>query len=54
MMRYPEKCCSNEKTFLILVMLNASMQRFRTDGYSWCEDFDVELEKIEEQLSELK
>ena len=29
-------------------------QRFRADGYSWCEDFDVELDKIEEQLSELK
>ena len=29
-------------------------QRFRADGYSWCEDFDVELEKIEGQLSELK
>jgi hypothetical protein len=28
-------------------------QQFRTDGYSWCEDFDVELDKIEEQLSEL-
>lgn len=29
-------------------------QQFRTDGYSWCEDFDEELAKIEEQLSELK
>jgi hypothetical protein len=28
-------------------------QQFRADGYSWCEDFDVELDKIEEQLSEL-
>ena len=34
-------------------MLNASMQRFRTDGYSWCEDFDVELDKIDNELGSL-
>lgn len=28
-------------------------QRFRTDGYSWCEDFDVELEKIDNELDSL-
>ena len=29
------------------------MQRFRTDGYSWCEDFDVELDKIDNELDSL-
>ena len=28
-------------------------QRFRTDGYSWCEDFDQELEKIDNELDSL-
>ena len=28
-------------------------QRFRTDGYSWCEDFDVELDKIDNELDSL-
>ena len=28
-------------------------QKYRTDGYSWCEDFDQRLEEIEEQLKAL-
>ena len=28
-------------------------QRFRADGYSWCEDFDVELDKIDNELDSL-
>ena len=28
-------------------------QRFRADGYSWCEDFDQELEKIDNELDSL-
>ena len=35
-------------------MLNASMQRFRADGYLWCEDFDQELDKIDNELDSLK
>ena len=30
------------------------VQRFRTNGYSWNEDFTMEIEKIERQLNELK
>lgn len=52
-MRYPDKVLFKRKTFLIFVMLDASMQRFRTDGYSWCEDFDVELDKIDNELDSL-
>ena len=29
-------------------------QKYRTDGYSWCEDFDQRLEEIEEQLKVLQ
>ena len=28
-------------------------QKYRTDGYSWCEDFDQRLEEIEKQLKAL-
>ena len=28
-------------------------QKYRTDGYSWCDDFDQRLEEIEEQLKAL-
>ena len=28
-------------------------QKYRTDGYSWCEDFDQELEKIDNELDSL-
>lgn len=28
-------------------------QRFRADGYSWCEDFDEELDKIDNELDSL-
>ena len=28
-------------------------QKYRTDGYSWCEDFDQRLEAIEEQIKAL-
>ena len=34
-------------------MHNASMQRFRADGYLWCEDFDQELDKIDNELDSL-
>ncbi len=57
---FGEYCIDRSKSNLSVILTATPEQkeflgpRFRTDGYSWCEDFDVELEKIEEQLSELK
>ena len=57
---FGEYCIDRSKSNLSVILTATPEQkeflgpRFRTDGYLWCEDFDVELEKIEEQLSELK
>jgi hypothetical protein len=54
---FGEYCIDRSKLTIILTATPEQKeflgQRFRADGYSWCEDFDVELDKIEEQLSEL-
>lgn len=57
---FGEYCIDRSKSNLSVILTATPEQkeflgqRFRTDGYSWCEDFDVDVDKIEEQLSELK
>lgn len=55
---FGEYCIDRSKLTIILTATPEQKdflgQRFRTDGYSWCEDLDGELEKIELLLGELK
>ena len=50
---------SIDRTQLTIILTATSEQKefvgqqFRTDGYSWCEDFDQELEKIDNELDSL-
>lgn len=55
---FGEYCIDRSKLIVVLTVTPEQkeflVQQFRTNGYSWCEDFDQELEKIERQLNELK
>ena len=56
---FGEYCIDRSKSNLSVILTATPEQkeflgqRFRTDGYSWCEDFDVELDKINNELDSL-
>ena len=56
---FGEYCIDRSKSNLSVILTATPEQkeflgqRFRTDGYSWCEDFDQELEKIDNELDSL-
>lgn len=56
---FGEYCIDRSKSNLSVILTATPEQkeflgqRFRTDDYSWCEDFDVELEKIDNELDSL-
>ena len=56
---FGEYCIDRSKSNLSVILTATPEQkeflgqRFRADGYSWCEDFDVELEKIDNELDSL-
>lgn len=56
---FGEYCIDRSKSNLSVILTATPEQkeflgqRFRADGYSWCEDFDQELEKIDNELDSL-
>lgn len=56
---FGEYCIDRSKSNLSVILTATPEQkeflgqRFRADGYSWCEDFDVELDKIDNELDSL-
>ena len=55
---FGEYCIDRSKLIVVLTVTPEQkeflVQQFRTNGYSWNEDFNMEIEKIERQLNELK
>ena len=56
---FGEYCIDRSKSNLSVILTATPEQkeflgqRFRTDGYSWCEDFDEELAKIDNKIKKL-